>query len=76
MEPDFELVSLPSGDIWAHKIIPYWIRPNEFDGFFYCYMSTVPVPKTKKPWSVDNKRAGKYTTLHEAMNNVPQQETT
>ena len=76
MQHNFELVNLSSGDIWAHNTVPYWIRPNEFDGFFYCYMSTVALKKTKKPWFVDNKRVGKYTTLHEAINNVPKQENT
>jgi hypothetical protein len=76
MQPNFELVSLSNGDIWAHNTFPYWIRPNEFDGFFYCYISIVALKKTKKPWFVDNKRVGKYTTLHEAMNNVPQQKNT
>lgn len=73
---DFELVNLPSGDIWAHKTISYWIRPNEFDGFYRCFLSCVKVPKNKKPWSVDNKLVGKYTTLDEAMSNVPQPQTT
>ena len=60
-------------DTWVHETAPIWIRLyRAIEGIrshriYRVYVATVPVPKGRQPWSVDNKSAGTYRTLRDAI---------
>lgn len=71
----FKKVNRPIGACLLHVSRPVWIVKydaikNLRAAFWQVYRTTVPVPKGRAPWSIDNRRIGTergYPTLAAAM---------
>jgi hypothetical protein len=64
----FEWVERSVDEVLLHTDKPVWIVYYDHDNLWKVYFVTAPLPKGRKPWTVDNRSLNKdgYRTLEEA----------